>query len=213
MRRLMLLVLTALLMTAQAQALEFPCDGTADAADALLWAEPGAEQEPVLVAQGTSFRVVGEIEFKGEQWYQVEKADGSQGYLREEHLSIADTKGIEAAGADQTMMKVTVKAECADYNHVGKEWTQHCKVNGLLIDGVRQDIAVAPGIGLALFVKIVEHDKYCDVGVLREVYVPTAEEAANGFKLTRSIEVREGSGRYAGCIAVWTVELVFEPMQ
>lgn len=213
MKRLLLLVLSILMLTDSACALEFPCDGTVEDADALLWVKPGEDEAPVPIEPGTPCRILGETEWRGEVWYQVEDERGRQGFLHEEYMSIPEGMVQDAPGGDAALMKVVVKAACEDYNHVGKSWTQHFKVCGLVVKDERQGIAVAPDVELPIYVKIVEHDKYCDVGCLRETYVPTAAEVANGFALTRMISVREGSGRYAGCEAVWMVTITFEPMQ
>ena len=46
----------------------------------------------------------------------------------------------------------------------------------------------------------------------KTVYIPTAEDVANGFSITQKFVITENAGKYRGKSATWTVVYYFKPL-
>ena len=94
-------------------------------------------------------------------------------------------------------LKITGKAKCIAKNSVGNDWTKTFYINGEEFNGTKK-LAVNVGDTISLGCKIVEHDKYPDVGQFTESIQITSDMISKGFTLTKTVYVKEGHGRYAG---------------
>lgn len=110
-----------------------------------------------------------------------------------------------ASAASAEQMRVTITAACDNYNHVGYNWTQLYRINGVQ---VRSGDVVEVGSTFQVYAELQEQDKYPDVGYAKGTY----EHPGVDFKVTMDVVVEENQGRYAGCQAVWKVTMVFKAL-
>lgn len=109
-------------------------------------------------------------------------------------------------------MHVKVRVSCNDYNGVGKKWTHYHEWNGVQIIKGEMESFIAPDVELSVYSRIREQDSKPDTSMEKLTYMPTAEDAQNGFILTQTLKVTENAGKYKGNTAVWTVEYTFTPV-
>ena len=218
MKRIVFLFLAlALILSAVSAALavEYPAEGISNAKDVKIRAKAGPSGKQIgTLKKGETIRITGETTLKnGDLWYQVETAKGKTGYVLADYLSVPEIDLIEGAKeADgATAVTVSVKATCADYNGVGKNWTHYYEWNGVQAQDGKADGFVAPGVDLTVYARIREQDSKPDTGTEKTTYTPTEEDVANGFTVTQKVKVTENSGKNAGKSAVWTVTFSFSP--
>lgn len=200
-----------------AMAATYPCEGVANSLSVRVRKKATTQAKQVTtLAKGETVTVLGEeIKKNGDIWYQVETAKGKTGYVLSDYLSIPETELIRAAqeSPDAAMMRLKVKASCRDTNSVGKKWTKYYEWNGVTLVEEEAESYVAPEVELTLYARIREQDSKPDTAMEKFTYLPTAEEVANGFVVTQTLQVTENSGKYKGNIAFWTVEYTFTPVK
>ena len=106
-------------------------------------------------------------------------------------------------------MKVSINATCKNKNHVGKNWSYVYQIDGITIKN-NSRINLTAGQKIIVYSKVVENDKYPDVGTNSSTYVITDKDIKNGFKIKMSVSVREDKGRYAGNSCTWTIVFSFK---
>ena len=216
-KRFVAFIMALMMGCAAAMAAEYPCEGIANASSVRVRkkaASSGAQL--TTLKKGEVVQVLGEtVKNNGDIWYQIETEKGKKGYVLGDYLSIPETALIEAAqnSEDAVMMKLTVKARCKDYNHVGKEWTQYYEWNGIQAKDGKAEGFVAPDVELIVYSRIREQDQKPDTTMETTSYIPTADDVANGFTITQEIKVTENNGNYKDHSAYWTVTFTFEPME
>lgn len=219
-RRWMAVILTLLLLLSAipvATAATYPCEGVANTLSVRVRKKSTTQSKQVATLdKGESVTVLGEETKKnGNVWYQVETAKGKTGFVLSDYLSIPETELIQAAqdSPDAALMRLTVKASCRDTNSVGKKWTHYYEWNGITLTDEAAEVYVAPDAALTLYARIREQDSKPDTAMEKLTYLPTAEDAANGFVVTQTLRVAENAGKYKGNVAVWTVEYTFTPVE
>lgn len=215
-KRIVALMMTLLLLCSAAFAFTMPCEGIANTKDVRVRAKASSSGKvTATLKKGTAVTVLDLVEYTNSSWYKVQLANGKTGYILSDYLSVPETDYIEAAQAseDAVTMKVKVNASCADYNSVGKNWTQYFELNGIQIENFNTEVIAAPEVPLSVYCRIREQDKKPDTSAETTTYTPTAEEIAKGFTITQTIRVSENSGKYAGNTAVWKVAFTFEPVK
>ena len=212
--------LTALLLlfiATAAHALEYPCEGVANASSVRIRKKASSSGAQVTtLKKGEKVQVLSEtVKQNGDVWYEVETEKGKKGFVMADYLSIPETALIEAAKeSDQAVsFRMTVKASCKDYNGVGKNWTHYHEWNGVKIEDGTMDMILAPGIEFSVYSRIREQDSKPDTATEKTPYTPTEEEIASGFTVTQKIEVTENGGKNKDNIAYWTVVFTFEPVK
>ena len=103
-------------------------------------------------------------------------------------------------------MKVSFSASCSNYNHVGNDWSKAFLINGKTVSA-NTTITVSAGETVTFGAQITENDKIPDVGYGSISVTLSASDIQNGFTKTWTVNVKEGSGRYSGYVATWTVTL------
>lgn len=217
-RRLMAALLTLFLLLSavpMAMAVAYPCEGVANTLSVRVRKKTSTQSNQVTTLdKGEIVTVLGEeIKKNGDVWYQVETAKGKTGYVLSDYLSIPETELIQAAqdSPDAALMHLKVRASCRDYNSVGKKWTHYYEWNGVTIVKEEAESFVAPEVELTLYARVREQDSKPDTSMEKLTYLPTAEDIANGFVVTHTLQVTENSGKYKGNSAFWTVEYTFTP--
>lgn len=219
-RRFAALLLTVCLLltcAVTALAIEFPCEGVANASSVRIRKKTSTTSAKVATLdKGESITVHEEIVKKnGDTWYRVETAKGKQGYILSDYLSIPEVDLIQGAeeSPDAVRMALTVNASCSDYNSVGKNWTQYYEWNGVqAIDG-KMEAYVAPNVDLSVYARVREQDKKPDTTTEKLLYTPSEEEVANGFSIELKLKVTENGGNYKGNSAFWTITYTFSPIE
>ena len=109
--------------------------------------------------------------------------------------------------------RISVYAECADYNHVGNDWYGEFYVNGVLLEDYL-DVYLKAGDVLSLQAVIGEKDAlYSDEGVLDDELTIYKKDLKKDFTVTDYVTVTENDGIYYGYSCVWTVVFTFEIMK
>lgn len=200
-----------------AMAATYPCEGVANTLSVRVRKKTTTQSKQVATLdKGEIVTVLAEeIKKNGDVWYQVETAHGKTGYVLSDYLSIPETERIQAAQAspDAALMGLKVRASCRNTNGVGKKWTHYYEWNGVTLVKGEAEGFVAPDVELTLYARIREQDSKPDTATENLTYLPTAEDVANGFVLTKTLRVTENAGRYKGKTAVWTVEYTFTPAE
>ena len=217
-RRISAAVLLLVLISAFtiAAAIEYPCEGVANTLSVRVRKTASTQASKVATLdKGESVTVLGEqVKKNGDVWYQIETVKGKTGYVLSDYLSIPETDRIlmaqESSGA--VLMHVKVRASCGDYNSVGKKWTHYYEWNGIQVVDGESDGYVAPDVELSIYARVREQDTKPDTTMEKITYIPTAEDAANGFVLTQMLKVVENAGKYRGNAAVWKIEFAFTPV-
>lgn len=211
---IILWVLTSLLTVALA--IEYPCEGVANTMNVRVRKTASTQSKQVATLEKReSVTVLGEqVKKNGDIWYQVETAKGKTGYVLSDYLSIPETENILMAqeSADAVLMHLKVRASCGDYNGVGKKWTHYYEWNGIQISDGESEGYIAPDIELSIYSRVREQDSKPDTAMEKMTYIPTIEDAANGFTLTQTLKVVENAGRYKGEVAIWKIEFTFTPV-
>lgn len=203
-------------MMTQALAIEYPCEGVANTLSVRVRKTASTQSKQVATLEKReSVTVLGEqVKKNGDIWYQVETVKGKKGYVLSDYLSIPETDSILLAqeSADAVLMRVKVRASCGDYNGVGKKWTHYYEWNGVQVADGESEGYIAPDVGLSIYSRVREQDSKPDTAMEKMNYIPTMEDAANGFTLTQTLKVVENAGRYRGEVAIWKVEFTFTPV-
>ncbi|MBQ7138777.1 MAG: SH3 domain-containing protein [Clostridia bacterium] len=207
-------VLTSFLTIASA--VEYPCEGVANALNVRVRKTASTQAKQVATLDKKEIvTVLGEQTKKnGDIWYQVETAKGKSGYVLSDYLSIPETEHIlmDQESADAVLMHVKVRVSCGDYNGVGKKWTHYHEWNGIQVADGESEGYIAPDVELSIYSRIREQDSKPDTAMEKMNYVPTTEDAVNGFVLTQTLKVVENAGKYKGEAAIWKVEFTFTPV-
>lgn len=219
-RRWMLILMTLLLLlstASTAMAATYPCEGVSNTLSVRVRKKSTTQSKQVATLdKGECVTVLGEeIKKNGDVWYQVETAKGKTGYVLSDYLSIPETELIQGAkdSPDAALMRLKVRASCGNVNGVGKKWTHYYEWNGVTLVKGEAEGFVAPDVTLTLYARIREQDSKPDTAMEKMTYLPTAEDVANGFVVTKTLRVTENAGRYKGKTAVWTVEYTFTPVE
>lgn len=214
MKRVILIILVLVLFVTGAMALELPCTGTANSKGVNVRQKASSSAKKIAqLDKGTVVTVLEEIEKGGDIWYKIETPKGKTGYILSDYLSVPDTERIQAAQESEfaATMKITVKASCADYNGVGKNWTQYYEINGIQVEDETAEHVLAPDQSFSVYTRIREQDSSPDTGTDTVIYTPTAIEIEEGFTITQTIRVTENKGKNKGNAAVWKVSFEFAP--
>lgn|GEM_PF-6392887 len=115
------------------------------------------------------------------------------------------TYNITVTGKPVTM-KVSFSASCSNYNHVGSNWVTVFLINGKAVSA-NTTITVSAGETVTFSAQITENDKIPDVGYGSVSATFSNSDIQNGFTKTWKVDVKEGSGRYSGSVATWTITL------
>ena len=212
----LLLALFLMLSTIpMAMAATYPCEGVANTLSVRVRKKTSTQSKKVAsLEKGEIVTVLGEeVKKNGDLWYQVETARGKTGYVLSDYLSIPETELIQAAqdSPDAVLMHLKVRASCRNTNSVGKKWTHYYEWNGVTLASGEAEGYIAPDVELTVYARIREQDSKPDTSMEKLTYLPTAEDAVNGFVLTQTLRVTENAGRFKGNVAVWTVEYTFAP--
>ena len=203
-------------MLTGALAIEYPCEGVANTLNVRVrnTATTKAKQVGTL-DKGERVTVLAEqVKKNGDVWYQVETAKGKKGYVLSDYLSIPETENIRMAqeSPDAVLMHVKVRASCSDYNSVGKKWTHYYEWNGTQVVNGESEGYIAPDVELSIYARVREQDSKPDTAMEKLTYIPTQEDAANGFVLRQTLKVTENAGKYKGNAATWRIEFTFTPV-
>lgn len=203
-------------LLSSALAAEYPCAGVANTLNVRVRKTASTQAKKIAnLEKGESVTVLGEqVKKNGDVWYQVETANGKKGYVLSDYLSIPETEHIMMAQENENavLMRVKVRASCSDYNSVGKKWTHYYEWNGVqVVDGEGEGY-IAPEVDLTVYARVREQDSKPDTAMEKLSYVPTAEDALNGFVLTQTLKIVENAGKYKGNAAIWKVEFTFTPV-
>lgn len=210
--RLLFTTLAVMLLCASAGALTFfPAGGVVNAVSVNVRQAPKAGAGKVAkLKEKAQVTVTGEItDESGQRWYAVTFARGS-GYIQAEYLSVADEERIQAAkaGGEAVIMRATVRAQCADYNGLGKTWNRLFEINGLPVPEKGLAVTLAPDIPFSLFSRMKsKSSKSPASGSDLFLYTPSARELAEGFTVTQTVNAVNSKQREA----VWTVTFTFAP--
>ena len=105
-------------------------------------------------------------------------------------------------------LKVSAKASCSNYNHVGKNWSYSMYVNGTRISGTK-NMNFTVGDTITVEAYVTEEDSKPDEGHNSSSHTITENDLTRGFKLSLNVSVRENGGRYSGSVADWNVVFTF----
>ena len=211
-----ILVFLLLVLFCTAYAIEYPCEGIANASSVRVRKKVSTSGAQITTLQkGEAVTVIAqEVTTKGVIWYKIETAKGKQGFVMADYLSIPETDLIEAAknSPDAQLMQLKITAHCGNYNHVGKNWTQYYEWNGVQVKDGIGEVYTAPNVELSVYARIREQDTDPDTTTEKTLYTPTFDENANGFSIQQQIVVTEHGGKYKGNQAHWTVTYTFTPI-
>lgn len=216
-RRMAFLLAALLLLTVCRSALTetamlMPVTGTVTVNGAAIRTRPTkAVPKLISLTSGAAVTVTGVLENAEGTWLKVvyEQAGGScEGYMRMEYVS-AELIGLDGEPVRiPVSMRVSAKAECGAYNHVGYRWQKEFFVDGELISA-SVPITLVPGDTLTLSACLTEADAYPDSGWGHVTKTVSREELESGFVVNFSVSVAENRGRYSGNECVWTVTFRF----
>lgn len=213
----LLIVILILFLTSTCFAVEYPCEGIANASSVRVRKKASTSGIQVTTLdKGESVTIFDEeVKQNGDVWYKIETAKGKQGYVLSDYLSVPEKELIEAAqnSPDAVLMQVKITASCPDYNGVGKNWTQYYEWNGIQVKDGKMEAYVAPGVEVSIYSRIREQDTKPDTNTEKSFYTPTQDEVKNGFSIEQKIKVTENAGRYSGNVALWTVTYHFSPIK
>ena len=219
-KKLIVCFLAALLLgTAcfSAFALEYPCEGVANASSVRVRKKASTSgAQLTTLKKGEVVTVLEEtIKENGDVRYKIETAKGKTGYVLSDYLSVPEKELIEAAEKSSKGVKMQLKitASCKDYNSVGKNWTHYYEWNGIKVEDGKMEAFVAPGVDLAVYARVREQDQKPETTTEKTYYTPTAEEVKKGFTVTQKIKVTENAGRFSGNSATWTSTYTFSPVK
>ena len=148
---------------------------------------------------------------------EAENAPEKNGERRRIGLAAAAAAVVLAGGclwgsaASPKELTVTVEAECADYNHVGNEWTLSYSINGEEIrSGDR--VRLKKGEEILCESVVTENDESSpDTNSETTAYTVTAEDLKSGFELShQNVVVTEDRGRYTGESCTWEIVFRFD---
>ena len=219
MKRLLALITVLLFICSVASASSYPVSAKPTRNGQIVRESSDTKSKKIdSVGTHDSVTVIGEeINKSGILWYKVKLSNGKIGYIAESGLDLGNgstPKEKQTAKSDKTAkneknMKVIIKATCNNYNHVGKNWQYEYKINNEIIQ-TNSKIKVNVGQTLKISTKIVEYDKYPDIGTNQITHTITEEDLKKGFKIEHTINVTEGHGRYAGNTCTWKIVYTFK---
>ena len=120
------------------------------------------------------------------------------------------TPGQASTPVPSSSLKIYINPVCYDdnYNQVGKNWEMEYWLNNSKVQS-GSDITLKVGDKITAYVEITERDKYPDVGSGSNTFTVTEDMLKKGCQFTIQVQVKEGSGRYAGNICTWHVKFEF----
>ena len=218
MKKIVLLCFCVLMVAtffATAYAIEYPCEGVANASSVRVRKSSSTSGAQVVTLEKGEYVTIYEeiVKNNGDIWYRIETQKGKKGYVLSDYLSVPETERIEAAenSPDRVWMNLNITASCSNYNSVGQKWTQYYEWNGLHAKDGKMEGYVAPEIELSVYARVKEQDSKPDTSTEKTLYIPSAEDMMEGFSIVQEVRVTENSGRYAGNTAVWTITYHFTP--
>ena len=126
----------------------------------------------------------------------------------EESNNSLPRKSVKNLFGDGKRFNVEISAVCIENNSVGNNWEQEFSINGNIIEPI-DIVAFNQNDELEIVAKIIEKDKYNDIGKTTTVYTVTKTDFSKGFVVNQKVTITEDKGRYAGNTATWEVEYKF----
>ena len=213
-KRFLLILAVALCISFTAAAEErelLPAQGIVTVQGAAVRPEPTrAVAKLISLDQGTQVTVLKWLNNKEGNWLKVSYKDARRqydGYILMKYvdaqLSDPDGKPLKIP----VSMRVSAKAECGAYNHVGYHWQKLFFIDGAPLNG-SQFVALSAGDTMTLSALLSENDAYPDVG-RGSVEKAVEQSELNGFTVSFTVTVVENRGRYSGNECVWHVTFRF----
>ena len=189
-----------------------PVQGTVTVSGAAIRPQPTRAVPGLITLSDGAFVTVADVLENAEGcWLRVaymQKGITYEGYMRMDYVS------AELIGSDgepiriPVQLRVSARAECGAYNHVGYRWQKEFFIGDEALNGIKT-ITLMPGDTVTLSARLTELDSYPDTGSSSVTKTVTRQELSDGFTVQFTVNVAENRGRYSGSECVWTVTFRF----
>ena len=193
-------------------ALLMPAAGTVLTEGAALRKEP-TKAVPKLLSlhSGSVVSVFGLVRNGEGDWLEITYETGEkvyEGYVLMEYVAVdlMDENGEPVRLP--VRLRVSARAECLAYNHVGYNWKKEFFIDGEALTGSGV-IELSAGDTVRVSADITEVDAYPDSGWNAVTKTVTQSDLNAGFTVAFDVYVSENRGRYSGYTAKWTVTFRF----